>query len=94
MITCDFSCTTESLTETSIFVEFQKFPFVPADEMGKKMGENSKAVAARDRKNEKEQQQKAVKEKAMEDAKWADDDKSLAKKQVSNVEELKHLKLI
>ena len=55
------------------------------------MGENSKAVAARDRKNEKEQQQKAVKEKAMEDAKWADDDKSLAKKQVSNVKELKHL---
>ena len=53
--------------------------------MGKKMGENSKAVAARDRKNEKEQQQKAVKEKAMEDAKWADDDKALAKKQVGNV---------
>ena len=52
--------------------------------MGKKMGENSKAVAARDRKNEKEQQQKAVKEKAMEDAKWADDDKALAKKQVGN----------
>lgn len=49
------------------------------------MGENSKAVAARDRKNEKEQQQKAVKEKAMEDAKWADDDKALAKKQVGNV---------
>ena len=53
--------------------------------MGKKMGENSKAVAARDRKNEKDQQQKAVKEKAMEDAKWADDDKALAKKQVGNV---------
>ena len=52
--------------------------------MGKKMGENSKAVAARDRKNEKEQQQKAVKEKAMEDAKWADDDKALAKKQVGS----------
>ena len=51
--------------------------------MGKKMGENSKAVAARDRKNEKDQQQKAVKEKAMEDAKWADDDKALAKKQVN-----------
>ena len=50
--------------------------------MGKKMGENSKAVAARDRKNEKEQQQKAIKEKAAEDAKWADDDKALAKKQV------------
>ena len=53
--------------------------------MGKKMGENSKAVAARDRKNEKDQQQKAVKEKAMEDAKWADDDKAPAKKQVGNV---------
>ena len=52
--------------------------------MGKKMGENSKAVAARDRKNEKDQQQKAVKDKAMEDAKWADDDKALAKKQVGN----------
>ena len=51
--------------------------------MGKKMGENSKAVAARDRKNEKDQQQKAIKEKAMEDAKWADDDKALAKKQVN-----------
>ena len=50
--------------------------------MGKKMGENSKAVAARDRKNEKEQQQKAIKEKAAKDAKWADDDKALAKKQV------------
>ena len=50
--------------------------------MGKKMGENSKAVAARDRKNEKEQQQRAIKEKAAEDAKWADDDKALAKKQV------------
>merc|ERR1719260_382745 len=50
--------------------------------MPKKMsGENSKAVAARERKNEKASAQKAVKEKAMEDAKWADDDKSLAKKQ-------------
>ena len=45
-------------------------------------GENSKAVAARERKNEKANAEKAAKEKAAEDAKWADDDKSLAKKQV------------
>ena len=44
-------------------------------------GENSKAVAARERKNEKASAEKAAKEKAAEDAKWADDDKSLAKKQ-------------
>ena len=66
------------------FCKFQKYLLIPRHRMGKKMGENSKAVAARDRKNEKEQQQKAVKEKAMEDAKWADDDKALAKKQVGN----------
>ena len=64
---------------------FRSAFYIPGLKMGKKMGENSKAVAARDRKNEKEQQQKAVKEKAMEDAKWADDDKALAKKQVGNV---------
>ena len=50
--------------------------------MGKKMGENSKAVAARERKNEKATAEKAAKEKAIEDAKWMDNDKSLAKKQV------------
>ena len=50
--------------------------------MGKKMGENSKAVEAREKKNEKDQKQKAAKDKAAEDAKWADDDKALAKKQV------------
>lgn len=50
--------------------------------MGKKMGINSKAVAAKERKNEKAASEKAAKEKAIEDAKWVDDDKNLAKKQV------------
>merc|ERR1712096_591205 len=50
--------------------------------MPKKMsGENSKAVAARERKNEKANAEKSAKEAAAEDAKWADSDKSLAKKQ-------------
>lgn len=47
------------------------------------MGENSKAVAAKEKKNEKDQMDKAKKSKAAEDAKWVDDDKSLAKKQVN-----------
>ena len=52
--------------------------------MPKKMsGENSKAVAARERKNEKSCSDKAAKEAAAEDAKWADNDKGLAKKQVT-----------
>lgn len=46
------------------------------------MGINSKAVAAKERKNEKAASEKAAKEKAIEDAKWVDDDKNLAKKQV------------
>ena len=45
-------------------------------------GENSKAVAARERKNEKANAEKAAREKAAEDAKWVDNDKGLAKKQV------------
>eukprot|EP00092_Neocalanus_flemingeri_P014687 GFUD01015849.1.p1 GENE.GFUD01015849.1~~GFUD01015849.1.p1 ORF type:complete len:227 (-),score=93.17 GFUD01015849.1:79-759(-) len=50
--------------------------------MPKKMaGENSKAVAARERKNEKVNADKAAKDAATEDAKWADNDKGLAKKQ-------------
>ncbi|XP_023322221.1 coiled-coil domain-containing protein 124 [Eurytemora carolleeae] len=50
--------------------------------MPKKMsGENSKATAARERKNEKLTADKNAKEKAKEDAYWEDDDKSLAKKQ-------------
>jgi hypothetical protein len=53
--------------------------------MGKKMGENSKAVAAKEKKNEKDQKEKATKDRSAEDAKWVDDDKSLAKKQVSEV---------
>ena len=45
-------------------------------------GENSKAVAAKARKNEKAEAEKNKKEKEIEDAKWADDDKSAKKKQV------------
>ena len=52
--------------------------------MGKKVGENSKAVAARERKNASQAQSKAAKEAALEDAKWVDNDKSRAKKEVKN----------
>lgn len=45
------------------------------------VGENSKAAAAKARKNEKADAEKAKKEKEIEDAKWLDDNKSLAKKQ-------------
>ena len=45
-------------------------------------GENSKAVAAKARKAEKAEIEKNKKEKEIEDAKWADDDKSAKKKQV------------
>jgi len=41
--------------------------------MGKKMGENSKAVEAREKKNEKATKEKNAKDAATEDAKWADD---------------------
>jgi len=44
-------------------------------------GENSKAVAAKARKAEKAEIEKNKKEKEIEDAKWADDDKSAKKKQ-------------
>ena len=47
------------------------------------VGENSKAAAAKARKNEKAEAEKAKKDAAIEDAKWADDNKQLAKKQVS-----------
>ena len=46
------------------------------------MGMNSKAVAAKERKNEKAATEKAAKDAALEDAKWVDDNKQLAKKQV------------
>ena len=84
MITCDpfAHIPVPHRNQHFCFISEVPAPLV-SDKMGKKMGENSKAVAARDRKNEKDQQQKAVKEKAMEDAKWADDDKALAKKQVN-----------
>ena len=47
------------------------------------MGMNSKAVAAKERKNEKAASEKAAKDAAIEDAKWVDDNKQLAKKQVN-----------
>lgn len=55
--------------------------------MPKKLGTNSKAVEARDRKatQKKEVQVKAA--KAAEDALWADDDKQLAKKKTRKEEE-------
>ena len=48
-------------------------------------GENSKAVAAKAKKSEKAEAEKLKKDKEIEDAKWADDDKSAKKKQVINV---------
>ena len=49
------------------------------------VGENSKAAAAKARKNEKAEAEKAKKDKEVEDAKWADDNKQLAKKQVRQI---------
>ena len=50
--------------------------------MPKKISEeNSKAVAARERKNEKATASKNDKDRAVEDAKWVDNDKGAAKKQ-------------
>lgn len=49
-------------------------------------GENSKAVAARERKNEKATSEKLAKQKALEDEYWKDDNKSLAKKQAKKDE--------
>ena len=46
-------------------------------------GENSKAVAAKAKKSEKAEAEKLKKDKEIEDAKWADDDKSAKKKQVN-----------
>ena len=48
-------------------------------------GENSKAVAARDRKAAALHEQQARKQKEEEDAFWADDDKHVAKKQQRKV---------
>ena len=53
--------------------------------MGKKMGMNSKAVAAKERKNDKAAAEKAAKDAALEDAKWKDDGNPLAKKQVGGL---------
>ena len=46
------------------------------------VGENSKAAAAKAKKAEKADADRAKKEKEIEDAKWVDDDKGRAKKQV------------
>ena len=46
-------------------------------------GENSKAVAAKAKKSEKAEAEKLKKDREIEDAKWADDDKSAKKKQVN-----------
>ena len=53
--------------------------------MGKKMGMNSKAVAAKERKNDKAAAEKGAKDAALEDAKWKDDGNPLAKKQVGGL---------
>ena len=53
--------------------------------MGKKMGMNSKAVAAKERKHGKAAAEKAAKDAASEDAKWKDDGNPLAKKQVGGL---------
>jgi len=50
-------------------------------------GENSKAVVARARKSEKLENEKAAKQKAADDALWADNDKNLAKKQKKKEDE-------
>jgi len=57
--------------------------------MPRKTGENSKAVAARERKNEKINIEKSAKQKAEEDAYWQDDNKLLAKKQAKKEDQEK-----
>ena len=57
-------------------------------EMPKKFsGENSKAVAAKERKNQAATAKKEAQEKAKEDALWEDNDKHNAKKQVVHTTE-------
>uniref|UniRef100_A0A914ZC00 Coiled-coil domain-containing protein 124 n=1 Tax=Panagrolaimus superbus TaxID=310955 RepID=A0A914ZC00_9BILA len=55
--------------------------------MGKKLTENTKAVAARTRKAEVKAEENVKKQKAKEDALWTDDDKQLQKKQQRKEEE-------
>lgn len=65
-------------------VDVAKISFVAT--MPKKFaGVNSKAAAAKARKEDKADAEKAQREAAIEDAKWRDDDKKLAKKQVGGV---------
>ena len=47
--------------------------------------ENSKAVAAKDRKNEKAAQEKSAKQKKADDEYWADDDKGLGKYSIATL---------
>lgn len=47
--------------------------------------ENTKAVAARERKKTAKELENEKKEKALEDAKWKDDDKQVLKKQQKKV---------
>ena len=55
--------------------------------MGKKLTENTKAVAARARKALTKEEENAKKQKAKEDALWNDDDKELKRKQQRKEEE-------
>lgn len=55
--------------------------------MPKKMGTNSKAVEARERKATQKKETQAKAAKAAEDALWADDDKQMAKKKGRKEEE-------
>lgn len=55
--------------------------------MPKKMGTNSKAVEARERKATQKAEKNAKASKAADDAIWADDDKNLAKKKQKKEEE-------
>jgi len=55
----------------------------------KAWGENTKASEAKARKAEIMKKEKDQKEKALEDAYWADDDKQLAKKQNKKVKQLR-----
>lgn len=72
----------------AIFGIFIESFLVKNNKMPKKFqGENSKAVAARERKAETKAAEKSKQEKAREDAYWQDDDKQAQKKQQRKVRE-------
>ena len=56
-------------------------------------GENSKAVSAKERKAQKAAEERSQKEQAADAAKWMDDDKNLAKKQMRKVSTYDYLNL-